>query len=56
MDKGELYKMIDKKEKKILKKHSKHHSAKHIKKMKADMKKGDSFKKAHNKAMKKVGK
>ena len=34
----------------------KHHSAKHMKKMKADMKKGDSFKKAHQKALKKVGK
>ena len=46
--------MTDKK--KILQKHSKHHSAKHMKKMKADMKKGDSFKKAHEKALKKVGK
>ena len=27
-----------------------------LKKMKADMKKGDSFKKAHKKALKKVGK
>ena len=33
-------------DKKILKKHSKHHSAKHMKQMKVDMKKGDSFKKA----------
>ena len=41
MDKGELHKMTDKK--KILEKHSKHHSAKHMKQMKADMKKGDSF-------------
>ena len=45
---------MDKKKK--LEKHSKHHSAKHMKKMKADMKKGDSFKKAHQKALKKVGK
>ena len=42
--------------KKILEKHSKHHSAKHMKQMKADMKKGDSFTKAHKKALKKVGK
>ena len=54
MDKGELYKMTDKK--KMLQKHSKHHSAKHMKQMKIDMKKGDSFKKAHEKALKKVGK
>ena len=45
---------MDKKKK--LEKHSKHHSKKHMKKMKADMKKGDSFKKAHQKALKKVGK
>ena len=42
--------------KKILKKHSKHHSTKHMKQMKVDMKKGDSFTKAHKKALKKVGK
>ena len=46
--------MTDKK--KMLEKHSKHHSAKHMKQMKIDMKKGDSFKKAHEKALKKVGK
>tara|TARA_X000001382_G_scaffold128533_1_gene118457 strand:- start:951 stop:1361 length:411 start_codon:yes stop_codon:yes gene_type:complete len=39
-----------------LKKHSKHHSAKHMSQMKKDMHKGSSLKKAHNKAMKKVGK
>jgi len=42
--------------KKTLEKHSQHHSAKHMKQMKKDMKKGDSFKKAHVKALKKVGK
>tara|TARA_R110000782_G_scaffold92754_1_gene176189 strand:+ start:942 stop:1088 length:147 start_codon:yes stop_codon:yes gene_type:complete len=47
--------MIDKREKKILDKHSKHHSKKHMSQMKKDMKKGTNFKKAHNKAMKKVG-
>ena len=41
--------------KKKLQKHSKHHSSKHMKKMKTDMKKGDSFTKAHKKALKKVG-
>ena len=47
---------ISPQDKKSLKKHSKHHSAKHMNQMKNDMKKGDSLKKAHNKAMKKVGK
>ena len=45
---------MDKKKK--LQKHSKHHSKKHMKEMKTDMKKGDSFIKAHKKALKKVGK
>ena len=47
---------VTKKEKNLLNKHSDHHSPKHIKSMKSDMKKGDSFTKSHNKAMKKVGK
>ena len=37
---------MDKKKK--LQKHSKHHSKKHMKEMKTDMKKGDSFAKAHS--------
>jgi|TARA_R100001510_G_scaffold2869_1_gene2221 hypothetical protein len=48
--------MIDKREKKLLNKHKKHHTAKHMKQMKKDMKKGSTFKKAHTKAMRKVGK
>ncbi len=48
--------MIDKRERALLKKHSKHHSAKHMKEMVKDMKGGSSFRKAHSKAMKKVGK
>ena len=47
--------MIDKKEKNTLKKHSVHHTAKHMSTMKKDMKKGMTFKKSHNQAMKKVG-
>ena len=47
---------VTKKEEKLLKKHSKHHSTKHMKEMKKDIIKGDSFTKSHNKAMKKVGK
>ena len=47
--------MIDKKEKKTLKKHKIHPTAKHMASMKKDMKKGMTFKKSHNKAIKKVG-
>ena len=39
-----------------LKKHSVHHTKKHMEQMKMDMRKGMSFSKAHQKAMKKVGK
>lgn len=38
-----------------LKEHAKHHSAKHIRMMKKDIKAGMSFTKAHNKAKKMVG-
>ena len=38
-------------QKKTMKKHSKHHTKKHM----ASMKKGKTFKQAHNKAMRKVG-
>tara|TARA_R100000935_G_C2768550_1_gene136693 strand:+ start:356 stop:502 length:147 start_codon:yes stop_codon:yes gene_type:complete len=47
--------MINKKEKKTLNKHKKHHTKKHMSQMKKDMKKGTTFKKSHNKAMRKVG-
>ena len=47
--------MIDKREKKLLKKHKKHQITKHMAQMKKDMKKGMTFMKSHNKAMKKVG-
>jgi len=46
---------IDKKEKKTLSKHKKHHTVKHMNIMKNKMKKGMSFTKAHNKAQKKAG-
>ena len=39
-----------------LKEHAKHHSKKHMTEMKKDMAKGMSFKDAHYKAKKKVGK
>ena len=47
---------LTKRQKTTLKKHSVHHSKKHMKEMKSDIKKGDSFLKAHKKALKKVGK
>jgi hypothetical protein len=39
-----------------LKKHSKHHSKKHMKLMKDEMRKGKTFTQAHNLAQKQVGK
>tara|TARA_R110000796_G_scaffold152214_1_gene268732 strand:- start:237 stop:437 length:201 start_codon:yes stop_codon:yes gene_type:complete len=57
---SEMYMMdggkVSKKESNTLEKHKEHHSKKHIKEMKEDMSKGDSFKESHNKALKKVGK
>jgi|TARA_R110002033_G_scaffold123188_1_gene165581 hypothetical protein len=46
---------ISKKQENTLKKHSKHHSKKHMNEMKTTMSKGTSFDKAHKIAMKKVG-
>ncbi|QDP67361.1 MAG: hypothetical protein Tp1124SUR272871_41 [Prokaryotic dsDNA virus sp.] len=43
------------KQKAALRKHSSHHSAKHIKAMKLAMNKGESFSTAHKSALKKVG-
>ena len=39
-----------------MKKHSKHHTAKHLRSMVTSMKKGKTFKQSHQIAMKKVGK
>jgi|TARA_R110001583_G_scaffold34963_1_gene116893 hypothetical protein len=50
-----MRKKISARQKATLKKHSKHHTAKHMAQMKKDMRKGSSFKASHNKAMKKVG-
>lgn len=47
---------INKKEEKTLTKHKKHHSKKHMRRMRLLMKEGLSFSKAHTQAMKKVGK
>ena len=48
--------MIDKREKKLIKKHSPHHSKKHMSIMLKEVIQGMSFSKAHKKAIKKVGK
>lgn len=47
---------LTQKQKDMLKKHQTHHTKKHMDFMKEQMKKGDSFTTAHNKALKKVGK
>ena len=49
-------KVLTEAQKKRLKKHSDHHSKKHMAMMRADFLKGMSFKQAHNKAQKMVGK
>ena len=46
---------LSRKQTKMLSKHSKHHSKSHMKLMRNMMKRGSSFKKAHNAAMKMVG-
>ena len=48
--------MLNTKQQNAMKKHSKHHTAKHIKSMVAMMKKGKTFTQSHKAAMKKVGK
>ena len=44
------------KQKKLLEKHKKHHTTKHIKAMTTEMNKGKTFAEAHKLAIKKVGK
>lgn len=48
-------KPLTKRQKTTLKKHSSHHTPKHMASMKKNMKKGKSFTKSHNMAMKKAG-
>ena len=43
-------------QKKTMKSHARHHTLKHMKAMARAMKKGATFKSAHNKAMRNVGK
>ena len=49
-------KSITKRQEASMKRHSKHHSAKHMRYMKNLMMKGDTFRSAHKKAQAKVGK
>ena len=51
-----MKKALTPRQKETLKKHSKHHSAKHMSSMRKDMMAGMSFTASHKKAMKKVGK
>ena len=44
------------KQKQALKQHAKHHSPKHLKMMRDEMKQGKTFEQAHKKAQAKVGK
>lgn len=48
--------IMNKRQQLTLKRHSKHHSKKHMKLMETEMKKGRSFTKAHKLALKRVGK
>jgi hypothetical protein len=47
---------LTKRQQETMKKHSKHHSKKHIQYMYNSMRRGSSFTKAHKNAQKKVGK
>ena len=49
-------KQLTQRQKDTLKKHSKHHTAKHMTEMRKMMKAGKTFTQAHKSAMKKVGK
>ena len=46
---------LTKRQAETLKRHAKHHTLKHMKQMKKDMRKGMSFTKAHKNALKIVG-
>jgi hypothetical protein len=54
--KSSKLKKLTKRQTDTLKKHSVHHTKKHMSFMRSEMKKGTTFKKAHTAAMKKVGK
>tara|TARA_R100000655_G_scaffold29198_1_gene59039 strand:- start:159 stop:413 length:255 start_codon:yes stop_codon:yes gene_type:complete len=56
MVKGADLSSLTTRQQETMKKHSKHHTGKHMKMMATMMKKGHSFTKAHKAAQKKVGK
>ena len=51
-----MKKQLTARQKATMKKHSKHHTAKHMAVMKKCMRMGETFTQAHKKAMKEVGK
>jgi len=55
MIKGADVSALTKRQQDVMKKHSKHHTGKHMKSMTAMMKKGKTFTQAHKAAQKKVG-
>ena len=46
---------LKKRQEDAMKRHSEHHSSKHMKMMKSEMRKGKSFGQAHKKAQKQIG-
>tara|TARA_B100000925_G_C21878575_1_gene417414 strand:+ start:247 stop:417 length:171 start_codon:yes stop_codon:yes gene_type:complete len=56
MKKSKPLKPLTQRQKDTLKRHSKHHTSKHMTLMRSLMRKGHTFTKAHKEAMKKVGK
>ena len=55
MVKGVDISSLTKRQQDVMKKHSKHHTGKHMKSMTAMMKRGKTFTQAHKAAQKKVG-
>jgi len=55
MIKGADVSSLTKRQQDVMKKHSKHHTGKHMKSMTAMMKRGKTFTQAHKAAQKKVG-
>ena len=54
--KGVNISILNNRQQSAMKRHAKHHTAKHIKSMVSSMKKGQTFTQSHKTAMKKVGK
>lgn len=54
--KGGVAKKLSPQQEEALSRHKKHHTDKHMSKMRRDMRKGSTFTQAHKAAMKEVGK